>query len=179
MGSSLTFLAWRSPAPTYSTTRTTSRPSKDRLKRFQGEIKGILTRGSLVAGIGNAYADEVLFEAELSPFRKRAELSADEAERLHSAVYSVPAAAVDELRSRMGEGIHLKPRDFLKVHNKGNQPCPRCGGPHQSDHSPAAHHELLPSMPAWAPDQELSVCLTLSRAVTTVASMDRADEPRG
>ena len=101
---------------------------KGRLKRFQGEIKGILTRGGLVAGIGNAYADEVLFEAELSPFRKRGELSADDVERLHSAVYSVPAAAVDELRGRMGEGIHLKPRDFLKVHNKGNRPCPRCGG---------------------------------------------------
>ena len=101
---------------------------RDRLKRFQGEVKGILTRGGLVAGIGNAYADEVLFEAEISPFRKRAELSADEVQRLHAAVRSAPAAALDELRERMGDDIHLKPRDFLKVHNRANQPCPRCGG---------------------------------------------------
>ncbi len=100
----------------------------ERLKRFQGEIKGILTRGSLVAGIGNAYADEVLFEARISPFRKRNELSSDDMERLHTAAHSVPMAAVGELRKRMGEDVHLKPRDFLKVHNKKDQACPRCGG---------------------------------------------------
>ncbi len=65
----------------------------ERLKRFQGESKGILTRGSLVAGIGNAYADEVLFEARISPFRRRGELSSEEIGRLHMATYSVPTAA--------------------------------------------------------------------------------------
>ncbi len=101
---------------------------RDRLRRFNAEVKGILTRGSLVAGIGNAYADEVLFEAQISPFRKRGDLSDDEVERLHSAMHAVPAAAVDELRRRIGEDIHLKPRDFLKVHNKKDHACPRCGG---------------------------------------------------
>ena len=100
----------------------------ERLRRFQGEIKGVLTRGRLVAGIGNAYADEVLFEAEISPFRKRAELSAAEIQRLHAATHGVPAGAVDALRKRMKDDIHLKPRDFLKVHNKKDQTCPRCGG---------------------------------------------------
>lgn len=98
------------------------------LRGFQGEIKGILTRGSLVAGIGNAYADEVLFAARLSPFRRRKELGPDEVARLHEAVYGVPRDAVAELRGRMGEQIHLKPREWLQIHNKGGQPCPRCGG---------------------------------------------------
>ncbi len=100
----------------------------ERLKRFHGEIKGILTRGSLVEGIGNAYADEVLFEARISPFRKRVELSLEEIERLHPAAHSVPTAAVNELCKRMGEDVHLKPRDCLKIHNKKDQTCPRCGG---------------------------------------------------
>lgn len=98
------------------------------LKRFHGEIKGILTRGQLVAGVGNAYADEVLFQARIFPFRKRRTLTEEELGRLYDAVYSVPRQAVEVLRGLMGEDIHLKPREFLKVHGKGGQPCPACGG---------------------------------------------------
>ena len=99
----------------------------ERLRRFRGEIKGILTRGSLVAGIGNAYADEIAWAAQLSPFRKRHELSTDEIARLHEAVYEVPRQAVDTLRGLIGEDIHLKPRGWLSVHNKSGGACPRCG----------------------------------------------------
>ncbi len=99
------------------------------LKPFHGEIKGILTRGSLVSGIGNAYADEVLWAAKVSPFKRRKELSREELERLHEAIYRVPKEAVVVLRDRVGEDIHHKVRDFLKVHGKTEQPCPRCGNP--------------------------------------------------
>ena len=99
-----------------------------RLRRFSGEIKGILTRGALVAGIGNAYSDEIVWEAGLSPFRRRADLSADEIARLHAAVYAVPRRAVVILRELMGEDIHLERREWLSVHGKANQECPRCGG---------------------------------------------------
>ena len=47
---------------------------RDRLKPFRGEIKGILTRGKFISGIGNAYADEILFEAKIYPFTKRGRL---------------------------------------------------------------------------------------------------------
>ncbi|MBI4329120.1 MAG: Fpg/Nei family DNA glycosylase [Chloroflexi bacterium] len=99
-----------------------------RLPAFHGEIKGILTRGSLVSGIGNAYADEVLFTARVSPFRRRKELSVEEVRRLHEALDAVPREAIEVLRERMGEKTHVKVRDFLRVHNKGGSPCPRCGG---------------------------------------------------
>lgn len=99
-----------------------------RLKPFRGEIKGVLTRGHVVSGIGNAYADEVLFEAGIFPFRKRSRLTDEELGRLHAAVYSAPRAALEVLRQRMGDQVHLKLRDFLKVHGKGAKPCPRCGG---------------------------------------------------
>jgi formamidopyrimidine-DNA glycosylase len=51
---------------------------RQRLRPYRGEIKGILTRGDFVAGIGNAYADEILWHARLHPFRKRTQLSSDE-----------------------------------------------------------------------------------------------------
>lgn len=98
-----------------------------RLRAFHGEIKGILTRGQLIAGIGNAYADEVLFAAGIYPFRKRKTLTEEEVRRLHQKSREVVEEAIVVLRERVGEAIHLKVRDFLKVHNKGGTPCPRCG----------------------------------------------------
>lgn len=97
------------------------------LKPFRGEVKGVLTRGRLVSGIGNAYSDEILHEARIYPFKKVTRLSDNELASLHRAVYSVPAAAVAVLRQRVGGQIHRKFRDFLKVHGKKNEPCPRCG----------------------------------------------------
>jgi len=99
------------------------------LKKFRGEIKGILTRGQLVSGIGNAYADEALFEAKLFPFRKVGTLSAAEIERLHAATYKVVRDAVGMVRELAGDNVHKKRRSFLKVHGKGGEPCPTCGYP--------------------------------------------------
>ena len=99
----------------------------DRLKPYRGEIKGVLTRGGAVSGIGNAYADEVLFAAGIYPFKKRTSLSPAELAALHDAVYRVPAEAVPLLRERMGDAIHRKVRDHLKVHGRGNEACPSCG----------------------------------------------------
>jgi formamidopyrimidine-DNA glycosylase len=90
-------------------------------------VKGILTRGQAVSGIGNAYADEILFSAGISPFRKKSRLSTDELKRLHTAVHEVPLDAVRVLEKRVGANIHKKVRDFLKVHGKGGEPCPVCG----------------------------------------------------
>jgi formamidopyrimidine-DNA glycosylase len=99
----------------------------ERLKRFHGEIKGILTRGEFTAGIGNAYADEILWAACLHPYSKRTQLTPGEVERLYQAMQTTLSLAVEKVRVEMGENIHLKPRDFLAVHMKTGQPCPRCG----------------------------------------------------
>lgn len=100
-----------------------------RLAPYRGEIKGILTRGEFVAGIGNAYADEILWAARLHPYRKRTTLSPDEVERLHAAMLTTLLEAIEQVRAEMGEAIHLKPRDFMAVHMKTGRPCPRCGAP--------------------------------------------------
>ena len=98
------------------------------LKKFRGEVKGVLIRGNLVSGIGNAYSDEILFAAGISPFRKVGTLKEDELLRLHQQSRVVVEDAIDVLRDRMGDNIHVKIRDFLKVHGKGGEACPACGG---------------------------------------------------
>ncbi len=98
-----------------------------RLRSFRGEIKGVLVRAPFVAGIGNAYADEILWEARLHPFRKRTSLSGDEVDRLYTAMRTVLTAALQIVRGEMGEDVHLKPRDFFSVHMRAGQACPRCG----------------------------------------------------
>ncbi len=100
----------------------------ERLKGRYGEIKGLLTNAKIIAGIGNAYVDEILFEAGVYPFRKKKDLSAEELRRVYDAIRSVLPRASAIVAERMGDQIHLKIRDFLAVHGKGDQPCPRCGG---------------------------------------------------
>lgn len=99
---------------------------RSRLRSYRGEIKGILTRGSFIAGIGNAYADEILWSARLHPYRKRPSLEQQEVDRLYDALRAVLHEAIQEVRGRMGDEIHRKPRDFFAVHMKHGEGCPRC-----------------------------------------------------
>jgi formamidopyrimidine-DNA glycosylase len=100
---------------------------RERVKTFRGEIKGILIRAPFVAGIGNAYADEILWRAQLHPYRKRTSLKPQEVDRLFEAMRTTLQEAVEKVRLEMGEDIHLKPRDFFSVHMRGGEACPRCG----------------------------------------------------
>jgi formamidopyrimidine-DNA glycosylase len=101
---------------------------RQRLRRHRGEIKGVLTNQSFVAGIGNAYADEILWRAGIYPFRRRPSLSDEEVARLYEAMGTVLAEAIDTLRQQVGDRIQVEIRDFLAVHGKAGEPCPRCGG---------------------------------------------------
>jgi formamidopyrimidine-DNA glycosylase len=100
---------------------------KQRLRPFRGEIKGILTRGKAVAGIGNAYADEILWAARVHPYRKRPSLTSEELDQLHNSMVHILQSSIDLVREEMGEDIHRKPRDFFQVHMREGQPCPSCG----------------------------------------------------
>ncbi len=97
-----------------------------KLKRFRGEIKGVLTRGEFVSGLGNAYSDEVLWAAGIYPFKKSSSLSDGERRNLHSAVYRVPREAVAELKRYFGKKHPRKYRKLLKVHGKAGSECPAC-----------------------------------------------------
>jgi len=86
-----------------------------------------LRNQEFVAGVGNAYSDEILHAARLLPFRKRSTLAGEEVDALYEATRSTLAKAIDVLRERVPPTFEKQVRDFLAVHNKGGQPCPRCG----------------------------------------------------
>lgn len=98
-----------------------------RIRRHPGELKNLLKNQAFVAGIGNAYSDEILHEARLLPFRKRASLAPDEIDSLHVATVTVMTRAIEVLRERVPPRFEKQARDWLAVHDKGGQPCPRCG----------------------------------------------------
>jgi formamidopyrimidine-DNA glycosylase len=82
-----------------------------RLKSYRGEIKGILTRGESVAGIGNAYSDEILWAAQLHPFRKRTQLTPDEISRLYQAMRSTLLETITNFCRRCQPGGLIKGMD--------------------------------------------------------------------
>jgi formamidopyrimidine-DNA glycosylase len=98
-----------------------------RIRRHPGELKALLRNQALVAGIGNAYSDEILHAARLLPFRKRSSLADEEVDALYDAVRTVLPAAIEVLQARVPPTFEKEVRDFLAVHNKGGQACPRCG----------------------------------------------------
>jgi formamidopyrimidine-DNA glycosylase len=102
---------------------------RERIRRHPGELKSLLRNPRFVAGIGNAYSDEILWEARLGPLRRRSSLSDDEIARLYEAIRVVLATAVDELRELVPPQIEVQHRERLRVHLRGGEPCPRCGKP--------------------------------------------------
>ncbi|MGE5272159.1 MAG: DNA-formamidopyrimidine glycosylase family protein [Verrucomicrobiota bacterium] len=101
---------------------------RERIRRHPGELKGLLRHQAFVAGIGNAYSDEILHAARLNPFRKRPSLAPEEIDELYAATRTTLARAIDVLRRRVPPTFETQVRDFLAVHLREGQPCPRCGG---------------------------------------------------
>ena len=100
---------------------------RERIRRHPGELKSLLRNQAFVAGIGNAYSDEILHAAKLSPFGKRSSLAPAEIDALYAAMRSTLGNAIEVLRERVPPTFERQVRDFLAVHRKGGEPCPRCG----------------------------------------------------
>ncbi len=98
-----------------------------RIRRHPGELKNLLRNQEFVAGIGNAYSDEILHAARLQPFRKRGTLALEEVDELYVATRATLLNAIAVLRERVPPTFEREVRDFLVVHNHGGEPCPRCG----------------------------------------------------
>ena len=114
-------------APTRWTRTLTLEAWRERIRKHPGELKNLLRNQAFVAGIGNAYSDEILFAARLQPFRKRSTLAAEEVDDLYAAMRSTLEASVELLRARVPPTFEKQVRDHLSVHNRGGEPCPRCG----------------------------------------------------
>jgi formamidopyrimidine-DNA glycosylase len=100
---------------------------RTRIRRHPGELKNLLKNQSFIAGVGNAYSDEILHAAGLLPFRKRSTLAPEEIDALYTATRTTIANAIEVLRERVPPTFEKQARDWLAVHDKGGQPCPRCG----------------------------------------------------
>ena len=99
----------------------------DLLAGQRAQIKGALTDQSVLAGIGNAYSDEILHAAHLSPFKIAAKLTPAEVGELHRAIGSVLTDAVSRSVGQKAATLKGEKRSGLQVHGRTGLPCPVCG----------------------------------------------------
>jgi formamidopyrimidine-DNA glycosylase len=104
------------------------------INRQRHTLKRTLTDPRILSGIGNAYSDEILHRARLSPFKLSTSLVDEEAQRLHQAAVDVLVEWTDRLRLEVGEGFPERVtafREEMAVHGRFGEPCPDCGAPVQ------------------------------------------------
>jgi formamidopyrimidine-DNA glycosylase len=94
-------------------------------KRMQ--IKGVLRDQHIIAGIGNAYSDEVLHAAKMSPFKLASSFSPDDIAVLHAAIVTTLKDAVDRSAGLAAADLKGEKKTGLRVHGKAGKPCPVCG----------------------------------------------------
>ncbi|RJQ09774.1 MAG: Fpg/Nei family DNA glycosylase [Dehalococcoidia bacterium] len=101
-----------------------------RLKPRRGQIKATITNQEFMAGIGNAYSDEILWAAGLHPHRRRATMDEGDLRRLYRSMREVLKESIAIVDATVqGEGLGKKEewRQHLKVHRRAGEPCPKCG----------------------------------------------------
>ncbi len=98
-----------------------------RMRSRNGQVKGMLTDQGVIAGIGNAYSDEILHAARMSPFALTARLTDDQYAELHAAVQRVLSDAVARSVGQKAATLKAEKRSGLAVHGRTGLPCPVCG----------------------------------------------------
>src|SRR5437867_2306938 len=104
------------------------------LTRESHTLKRALTDPRLFSGVGNAYSDEILHAAKLSPLKLTTQLTAEEIERLHHATQDTLRTWIERLRKATGDGFPegvTAFREEMAVHGRYRKPCPVCGSPVQ------------------------------------------------
>ncbi|MEU1854091.1 DNA-formamidopyrimidine glycosylase family protein [Streptomyces sp. NPDC019990] len=91
------------------------------------QLKGALRDQSLIAGVGNAYSDEILHAAKMSPFKLAASLSDEETARLYAALRDTLTEAVERSRGVAAGRLKAEKKSGLRVHGRTGEPCPVCG----------------------------------------------------
>ncbi len=115
------------------------------LASARSQLKGTLTEQGVIAGIGNAYSDEILHTAKLSPFKIAAKLTPDEIGRLHTALHSVLTDAVERSVGQKAATLKGEKRSGLRVHARAGLPCPVCGDTVRSVSFADKHFEYCPT----------------------------------
>ena len=97
------------------------------LEDRRAQIKGVLRDQSIIAGVGNAYSDEILHVAKLSPFTIAAKLDDAETERLYAALRDTLAGAVVAASGKPAKELKDAKRAGMRVHGRTGEVCPECG----------------------------------------------------
>ncbi|MFJ4002379.1 Fpg/Nei family DNA glycosylase [Streptomyces sp. NPDC090023] len=97
------------------------------LKSERRQLKGALRDQSLIAGVGNAYSDEILHAAKMSPFKLAASLTPEETTRLYTALRTTLTEAVERSRGIAAGRLKAEKKSGLRVHGRTGEPCPVCG----------------------------------------------------
>jgi formamidopyrimidine-DNA glycosylase len=97
------------------------------LQGRSGNVKTVLTDQSVIAGVGNAYSDDALHAAKLSPFKTAGKLDPDEVGRLHGALVGVLKDAVGRSLGLPAKGLKAEKKGGLAVHGRTGEACPVCG----------------------------------------------------
>lgn len=117
----------------------------ERARKRGGEVRNLLQDQRVASGIGNAYADEILWEARLHPKRTVRSLTRDEGIGLYVAMQDVLTRAVDEVEAGTPPELGVKVRAHMRVRGRSGTPCRRCGsnirrtrkGDDETDHCPS------------------------------------------
>jgi formamidopyrimidine-DNA glycosylase len=99
----------------------------ERLRSRNGQVKGVLTSQEVLAGVGNAYSDEILHAAKVSPFALTGRMSDEQVAALHEATIGVLSAAVARSVGQRAATLKAEKRSGLAVHGRTGLPCPVCG----------------------------------------------------
>ncbi|MFY1675883.1 MULTISPECIES: Fpg/Nei family DNA glycosylase [unclassified Streptomyces] len=97
------------------------------LRGERHRLKGALRDQTLIAGIGNAYSDEILHAARLSPYKPASSLTAAETERLHTALRDTLFEALERAKASTPDRLKAAKRAGTRVHGRTGEPCPVCG----------------------------------------------------
>ncbi len=97
------------------------------LAGVRAQVKGVLTDQTLIAGLGNAYSDEVLWEVGMSPFKPAGNLTPAEVLALHGAIVATLTSALERATGLAAGELKAEKKSALNVHGRTGLPCPRCG----------------------------------------------------
>jgi formamidopyrimidine-DNA glycosylase len=91
------------------------------------QLKGVLRNQSIIAGIGNAYSDEILHVAKMSPFKPASNLTTDELNQLYDAMQTTLRDAVERSAGLAAQDLKSEKKSGLRVHGRKGEKCPVCG----------------------------------------------------
>ena len=118
---------WRGSGRIHSARASTRRRWPRSWLERTGQLKSVLADQSLLAGVGNAYSDEILWAAKLSPFKSAAKLDEAEMARLYEALTGVLRGAVERSLGQAAKELKDAKRAGMAVHGRAGQACPECG----------------------------------------------------